>query len=60
MGTLPFCLRDLRTGRRRPRMRYHLGVDWADAEHAVWGEDDQGMCWSDYFLSSRLRNHHAR
>jgi transposase len=24
-------------------MRYHIGVDWADAEHAVWVEDDQGM-----------------
>jgi len=41
-------------------MQYHIGVDWADAAHAVWVEGDQGMSWSDYFLSRRLRNHHAR
>lgn len=23
-------------------MRYYLGVDWADQEHAVWGEDETG------------------
>jgi transposase len=23
-------------------MRYYLGIDWADTEHAVWVEDDQG------------------
>ncbi len=23
-------------------MRYDIGVDWADAEHAVWAEDAQG------------------
>ncbi len=23
-------------------MRYYLGVDWADTEHAVWVEDEQG------------------
>jgi transposase len=23
-------------------MRYYIGVDWADAEHAVWVEDDTG------------------
>lgn len=23
-------------------MRYYIGVDWADAEHAVWAEDAQG------------------
>lgn len=24
-------------------MRYYLGVDWADQEHAVWVEDEQGQ-----------------
>lgn len=24
-------------------MRYYMGVDWADAEHAVWVEDEEGM-----------------
>src|SRR5437879_13863775 len=24
-------------------MRDYLGVDWADAEHAVWVEDETGM-----------------
>ena len=24
-------------------MRYHIGVDWADQEHAVWVEDEQGQ-----------------
>ena len=24
-------------------MRYYIGVDWADREHAVWVEDDQGV-----------------
>jgi hypothetical protein len=23
-------------------MRYYIGVDWGDAEHAVWVEDDGG------------------
>jgi transposase len=23
-------------------MRYYLGIDWADTEHAVWVEDEQG------------------
>jgi transposase len=23
-------------------MRYYIGVDWADAEHAVWAEDEAG------------------
>jgi len=24
-------------------MRYHIGVDWAEEEHAVWIEDEQGQ-----------------
>src|SRR6266849_9476675 len=24
-------------------MRYYIGVDWADEEHAVWVEDEQGQ-----------------
>ncbi len=24
-------------------MRYHIGVDWGDQEHAVWVEDEQGQ-----------------
>jgi Transposase/Transposase IS116/IS110/IS902 family len=24
-------------------MRYYLGVDWADAAHAIWGVDEQGV-----------------
>ena len=24
-------------------MRYYIGVDWADAEHAVWVEDEEGQ-----------------
>jgi hypothetical protein len=28
-------------GAREP-VRYYLGVDWADQEHAVWGEDETG------------------
>lgn len=24
-------------------MRYYIGVDWADAEHAIWVADEQGM-----------------
>jgi transposase len=24
-------------------MRYYIGVDWGDAEHAVWVEDEQGQ-----------------
>ena len=24
-------------------MHYHIGVDWADQEHAVWVEDEQGQ-----------------
>jgi transposase len=24
-------------------MRYHMGVDWADQEHVVWVEDEQGQ-----------------
>ena len=24
-------------------MRYYLGVDWADREHAVWGVDEAGQ-----------------
>lgn len=36
-------LRDLLTGRRgEEAMRYYLGVDWADASHAIWVDDDQG------------------
>ena len=23
-------------------MRYYLGVDWADTEHAVWVDDEHG------------------
>ncbi len=23
-------------------MRHYIGVDWADTEHAIWGEDAQG------------------
>ncbi|MBI3106689.1 MAG: hypothetical protein HYY95_14165 [Candidatus Rokubacteria bacterium] len=24
-------------------MRYYIGVDWGDEEHAVWVEDEQGQ-----------------
>jgi hypothetical protein len=24
-------------------MRYDIGVDWADAEHAVWVADEEGQ-----------------
>ena len=24
-------------------MRYYVGVDWADAEHAVWASDEGGQ-----------------
>ena len=24
-------------------MRYYIGVHWADAEHAIWVEDTQGV-----------------
>jgi len=24
-------------------VRYYIGVDWADEEHAVWVEDEQGQ-----------------
>jgi hypothetical protein len=24
-------------------MRYYIGVDWADAEHAVWVADEEGQ-----------------
>jgi hypothetical protein len=24
-------------------LRYYIGVDWADEEHAVWVEDEQGQ-----------------
>src|SRR3990170_4714236 len=24
-------------------VRYHIGVDWGDQEHAVWVEDEQGQ-----------------
>ena len=23
-------------------MRYYIGVDWADAEHAIWVADEEG------------------
>jgi len=36
-------LRELSCGRRRREaMRYYIGVDWADAAHAIWVLDDQG------------------
>ncbi len=35
-------------------MRYYIGVDWADEEHAVWVEDEQGQR-----VTSRLVPHTA-
>jgi hypothetical protein len=35
-------------------VRYHIGVDWADQEHAVWVDDEQGQR-----VTSRLVPHTA-